>query len=406
MNIPYTFRNQDADYLTIPCMKEFCSEQKIGTRQTRDELIKLIEDYASLNDYNCEVVQSWLDTVLKIGIKTCMMAKIHYTDELNETVVLKKIKTKYPSCSHEHICQHTPKDDFELINYRLVRENGELIKIEFVFIIKIVRAIDMYSSSGVTIAYPIFVDIDLKNYFYICRAKSMSNIFKIDKDNEINPSKRIYPETLMKHCENIVRKVLEYQVEETRISKNAFKRTIFNILDEYTQTPAVIKKDIDTAFPICEAFVKKIFSELKLTASREAYNDALYDLTIFIEKYSSILYPNDDIFIQDRKAYPVKFLAQDNEFTKIQETSNGNTDPLQRKKAFFDSKKTIYTDKKCDKICLCHQREETKYYGRKPYNVQIFISGSSCVVKFSSFVKEGDIQNVLSRVIQLYNVQR
>ena len=80
-------------------------------------------------------------------------------------------------------------------------------------------------------------------------------------------------------------------------------------------------------------------------------------------------------------------------------------EPLQRKKAFFDSKKAVYTDKKCDKICLCYKTIPKTYYNEKKYNVIITIYKEMFCIKFSRFVKEGDIQNVLSGIIQLYNVQ-
>lgn len=407
MKIPYTFKAEDADYITIPALKEFCSKYEISSSHIREELLAAVEEYASQSDERNEETQYWLDRILKVGIKTCIIDKIYTDDMINSIAILdQKIKRAFPAYEFSHICTYDPIEEMQLVNYSFNEDEGMVTKAYFTFIIKLVRATSTYSVTGDLISYPIFVDIDFTNGFYICRAKSIAGLFKISKGNEIDSKNRVYTESLIKDCQELIKTTLGYETEDPVISKLAFKRTIFNILDEYTQTPDVIKEKIKLGKPYCESFAKNIFSVLDIAIDRDNYKDALYDLEIFLEKYSSILYPDESIFIKDREAYPVKFLAQDNEFTKIQETSNGNEDPLQHKKAFFDSKKAVYTDKKCDKICLCHQRIPRKYYGSKPFNVQIYLNKGNCIIKFQKFVEEDDIQNVLSRIIQLYDVQK
>lgn len=404
MRIPDTFRGDDADYLTLPAMKTFCYENGLETNLNRKEIIEEIENYASKSDENNDSTQRWLNHILKVGIKTIAISKIFTGIKKIETIE-RAIKIKYVEYIEKNICECNPTNELKLIRYKINEKGGNINSISFVFIIRLVKAEDLYKSSGNIILFPIFVDVDYVNNYVISRYKSVSGIFKVSKGTEIDSKMKTSTEKLKFECEEIVRGILLYTKEETIISKSNFKRTIFNILNEYTNTPGEIQKMIDDTKDDCESFRLNLFDKLGLDVNDENINDAKYDLQIFVEKYCSITHPDETIFTKDRMAFPVKFIAQDNEFTKIQETSSGNEDPLQRKKAFFDSKKSVYTDRKCDKICLCHQREPKRYYGDKPFNVQIYIDNGKCMVKFLRFVEEDDIQNVLSRILQLYNVQ-
>jgi hypothetical protein len=407
MGIPNSFSAEDSDYLTIPALRTFCANANLELYINRPELIEAIEEFANLSIENNHYTQVWLNHILKAGIKTCMVRRIYPNAIRKRNIIEKIIKDKYPHCNNDFICEHTPTNECELISYELEADgNNDVTVAHFVFLTRVVRVTDIFAKVSSIITYPIFIDVDLTSGFSIARSKSIANLFKVKNETEIDPAYRTSAEALMAHCEEAIKNTLNYTHDNVNTSREAFKRTIFNILNRYTSTPAVIREKINRSETGCITFIRQMFSEVDIPLALETYNDALYDMKVFIEKYASITYPDEEIFINDRMAYPVKFIAQDNEFTKIQETSSGYEDPLQRKKAFFDSKKSVYTDKKCDKICLCHKRLPRKYYGDKPYNVQIYIgTAGTCIVKFLRFVEEDDIQYVLSRIIQLYNVQ-
>ncbi|OUO25995.1 hypothetical protein [Eubacterium sp. An3] len=405
MQIPITFRSKDSDYITIPVLKKFCIENQIKLGYNRADLINAIETFANENITNEEKVKDWLEDILKMGMKICLVTKICPLKDKDFQSIKEKIVNKFPLCRQTRICESVSDKNFQLISYKLKSaDNGEVEYCNFVFLIRLIKAKSTYSDIGDEIEYPIFVDVDLKNGFIISRSKSSSGLFKIGQEkNVIEREKSTNAERLMRACEKIIVESIGLEYEEQEICKEAFKKTIFSILNRFTKTPQVIQEKIDNTAHDCEEFISYIFKKAGIPQFNDIKQEALFDLKIFIEKYVSVTYNDKNIFMEDRCAYPVKFSAHDNEFTKIQENTRVG-DPLQSKKAFFDSKKVVYTHKKCDKISLCYHRSARKYYSEQEFNVSIYIEKYSCAVKFMSFVEESDIQNVLSGIIQQFVV--
>ncbi len=410
MRIPAPYRTEDQDYIVVATLKTLCKRYGLSTEGNRIDLIERIEEYSGVNAQNEEQVLNDIDDALKIGMKTCVLRKISHLEIDNVELINNSIIRNFGNRDNQYLCNYVPTRDITLVNYEVrVNEDGHVDSIEFTFCVELLRARSSYTVSGVQVFYPIHITVDNINNFVIGRAKTTSSLFRKEAGLNINSGLSTSTEKLIKEAMDIVLKKLNIQREDATMQRRALKRTIFNILDEYTKTPPIIQNKIDMLTNECNEFARDIFVKLSILTQGEVYKDAKYDLSIFIEKYASITYSDKSIFKTDRMAYPIRFFAQDNEFTKIQETSAGFDDPLQGKKAFFDSKKSVYTDKKCDKICLCHKAyidEESKFYSKNDFNVIIYLSGNDCACKFNRFVREGDIQNVLSRIIQLYDVQR
>lgn len=404
-SIPQTFRAKDSDYVTIPVLKKFCMENKIKVAQNRVDLLNSIEEFANENFAQEKKVNYWLEEILKMGMKTCLITKLSLNETPKVDLIQDAIQKKFPACNQETICKSKSSKEIDLINYKLVSDTENKIeKGSFVFLIRLLKVKSTYSERGNQIIYPIFIDVDLQNGFIISRAKASSGLFKIGEDDAlIDAKKATNAERLMRACEDIVIKFMSLEYEDEKVSKETFKKAIFNILNGFTQTPRLIQEKIDATAKDCENFISCIFEKTGIFPYKEIKQEALFDLKIFVEKYASVTYEDRSIFMKDRCAYPVKFSAHDNEFTKIQENTREG-DPLQSKKAFFDSKKVVYTHKKCDKISLCYQRSSKKYYSEKEFTVSIYVDKNSCAVKFMSFVEEDDIQDVLSRVIQQFVV--
>lgn len=405
MIIPFPYRNDDQDFLTIPALKTLCDKHGLQTDGNRIDLIQRIEEYANKNKENERNILAELDYILKIGIKTCIVRKIKPIDANIPELIIQKIITVFGENPNEYLCRYVPGKDLTLNRYEMkYNVDGSIKEIEFVYSIELIRRQNALEYTGVQVYYPIHISIDFTRGFIIARGKTISSLFYVSDGLSINyKSKTSVEKLLKKSIDEIIEKLNVFQ-EDPSIQKVCFKRTIFNLLNEYAKTPKVIRDKMDTVKDESIEYIYNVFSKLGIFRTISLLNDAKYDLEIFVEKYISITYPDRDVFISDRMAYPIKFAAEDNEFTKIQESSSGE-EPLQRKKAFFDSKKAIYSEGLCDKICLCHKSEREKYFGDKNFNVAICLSGNDCMVKFNRFVKEGDIQNVLSRIIQLYNVQ-
>lgn len=405
MRIPYPYRNDDQDFLTIPALKTLCDKYGLPTDGNRIELITRIEGYANQNRANEISVLKELDSILKIGIKTCILRKIKPIDVDVPEIVMQRLIDLFGENPDHFLCSYNPGKDLTLNRYDIEFDEDDNINgIEFVYSIELLRRQNTFDNTGIQVFYPIHVYIDCKKGFVIARGKSISSLFYVLDGLEIKSQNKTSVEKVLKKAIGEVCDKLNICMEDSTTQKYCFKKTIFNMLNEYAKTPKAIRDKMDIVKTESKAYINDIFTKLGIWKTVTLLDDAKYDLEIFVEKYISITYPDKEIFITDRDAYPIKFAAEDNEFTKIQESSSAE-EPLQRKKAFFDSKKAIYSDGLCDKICLCHKSEKEKYYGEKTFNVAIYLSVCDCVVKFNRFVREGDIQNVLSRIIQLYNIQ-
>lgn len=404
MQIRDTYKRGELEFLTKPMLQKFSADHKLPTTQNRADLIKNIENFANSSMDNENVVQNWMDMVLKMGIKTCVVTKFFPGDITNIKILERRMQEKFPECKQEYICKSIPNNELKLIKYEFIERENQIVYAKFNFVINLVRAQSTYSEIGDIIEFPVFVDMDFENGFIISRCKSMKGLFRVISGNKIDSSSVYKIENIMRDCEKQLISAINFEYESTEVSKNKFKKVIFKMLDAFTKTPKVIQDSMNRVADDRKNFVDNIFKRLNLKVEGDNYKDALYDIEIFVEKYLSIYCPDREIFMMDREAYPTKFLAQDNEFTTIQEKTGGIDDPLQNKKAFFDSKKVVYSNKKCDRLNLCYQRKEKKYFGNNPFNVMIYLDRNSCMLKFTKAVEEGDIQNVLSRIIQNYDV--
>lgn len=98
----------------------------------------------------------------------------------------------------------------------------------------------------------------------------------------------------------------------------------------------------------------------------------------------------------------VKVVSDDAmDMTKI-DTTSAKIKPLQCTEAFFDSKKTIIKNKKCDKLHLCFRRENSKYFGNNPFCVQFGTVSNCGYFKTGQYAEEGDIGNVLQTIFENY----
>ena len=404
MEIPYSYKNEDYAYITLPPLKAFCHENGLNTGGTRNMLIQRIEDFASKNSKNENIVKDWLDSVLKIGIKTCIIDKINLGDYSDNMNIKRLIEERHVSCPKQHVCSQVGKKQLQLVDYKIEQDNGLVKNISFKFIIGLLKAKTVHDDKGVKINYPVFVDVDFETKFMISRAKSASLIYRIENDLAIIPGNNTSPEKILAEAREEVVTTLGLILDSKKNRVEETKKTIFGILKKFTNTPVPIQSLIDKNEKDIGSFIVTIFNNIGVHPDKELIEEAKEDMRIMIEKYSSITYPDKKIFISDRDAYPIQFVTLDNEFTRIQEAS-AIEEPLQRKRAFFDSKKVVFKDKKCDKLCLCYKMVPDRYYNEKNFVAKITIVDGAFCIKISKFVKEGDIQNVLSGIIQMYNVQ-
>lgn len=129
-------------------------------------------------------------------------------------------------------------------------------------------------------------------------------------------------------------------------------------------------------------------------------DDAAEDIKIFIEKYIAISVLKEEVFKNDRAAYLVKFVSNDIQDRTRVDTSSAIDRPLQATAAFYDNKKSVIVNRKCEVLNLCFKREK-KYYP-KTFSVQFSSYNGSGYIKIMQYADEEDIQRVLQDVFENY----
>ena len=95
--------------------------------------------------------------------------------------------------------------------------------------------------------------------------------------------------------------------------------------------------------------------------------------------------------------YPIRLVASDEDTSKVDQTSAGK-EPLQAKTIFFNNKAMIFKNRKCDGIMFSVEKEgdNTK---KNRFCVKIVEKKGYCVIAWSEYLKEDDINYVLHTVI-------
>jgi len=399
--IPFSLRSERESYIVRPVLQKFCKEHGLKTTENRDNLLNNVLEYATQSDDNKSYVANWVDNILKQGIKHIYLRKIYSkTNELimlqNENLCQKILQEAFADCPMKPIIFSETTENLIMKNYKCKIEDGIVVSISFTFS-QLLLENKNFDGTADRIIYPIFVDIDLVNDYVIGKAKSKSNIYYCNPANTIVETSRVTTEELILKAIDFVVEKTSLVLEDKERSNSGFKNSLYNILKAFTFTPQEIQHKIDEFNEDLDEFIQITFSRLNIDLQTNL-EKAKNDLNIFLEKYISINYPDPEIFTRDREAYPIKLMATDSEFTRIEEVSI-RKEPLQCKEKFFDNKKSTELERTCDRIALCYNRINPTYFGNIPYIVKLEVKKGYCAVKFESYVEEEDINNVLSRVI-------
>lgn len=402
-DIPFCFKDKNEDYFVIESLQTFCKEKKLSTTGDKMKLFNNILEYANSSEENEQIVLEWIDLTLKEGIKKIIISKILYSSEVMnknvqewEEIISNKFKIDEP----KHIISGLHSTNIKLQTYQLEENNGVVEKASLVFTILLKEE----KNKGVTptIIYPIFIDIDIKNKYIIGRAKSKSSISKFEiyeSGNEEITNSTNY-EKLIYEAFEIVKFKFQLEEESKDRREHYFKCIIHSIVDECTKTPKEIVDKIDTENDNIEDFVKKFFKRHEINPlADDNYINAIDDMKVFVEKYLSITHEDQSIFTKDRYGYPVKIAATDSDFSSIDETSSDDK-PLQCTAIFFDNKKLIQKEKKCDDVIFIFKREQQLYFTNKTFFAILEVRKYRMYIDFRKYTLEEDIKNVLSRIIR------
>jgi len=384
--IPACWANETENYITNPVLTEFCTKNKIKVQYTRSELLKGLNEFAEANDENRKKVEEWLEVILKQGMKNILFRKIEFDITPNETI----IEQFFGKNKNRSLYANDTKGNS--LNIQSIKYVDNRIEIVFTILLYEVK-----KEVKSRIIYPIFIDIDLDKKLIFGRAKSKTNIFKLNSQDENELGVNASTDNLIIEAIELV----EEKLGAKKINKEEYienvKKSIYNILEKYTFTPKEIEEKINEMDSYIDNFINTTLNMLQINDPIN-FKKAKEDMKIFIEKYISINVKDKDIFINDREAYPYKLIATDSELTKVEETTT-SYEPLQCKEKFFDNKKSIKYEGTCDGIFLMCARKQKGNFSSNTYRAKISIKRKFCSVRFEAYVLEEDINNVLSDII-------
>ena len=402
-DIPLSFKAQTEDYIIVPILQMFCSENKLSTKENKIDLIKSIINFANINSDNEFKVLNWLDHILKEGVKHVFACKIFNGNLSSRKKEMweELIKNKFDFNEHKFIVQSESNQNFKLQKFDVncIDDQIKSISLNFSILLDEVKSINLPHS---TIIYPIFIDIDLINGYIIGRAKSKSNISRIDilENGKKEIKKRTSSLKLFKELSELILNKLQIEQETRLRSTERFKNVFYNIIEECTGTPIEIQNKLSLEKENIQKFITNFFERNSIsTLNNENFINAVADINIFMEKYISVNYKDQSIFTNQRYAYPIKISATDTDLSSVEETSF-DYKPLQCSPIFYDNKKIIKREKKCDTFTMMFKRTPRTYLPRNVFPVRFYIEKGVCVLQFFSYVLEEEIQNVLSKVIR------
>lgn len=400
-SVPYTFANEDESYITIPALKRFAREKKnedLKTTVDRPQLLQDIENYANQSPENEAEVLDWLDQVLVEGIKDVQIKLIDdesFTtsfidqDEFVEKVLEPLIVNK----TNRHLNKGYT-ESLGVFRYEITNESvfGRKIRL---YMGKLLCTFDKKHGAA-TVPYPIAVDVYCDAGIIVARAKSKSGLYKYEEDFVLE---KATPTKSEKETAAAIKWVAEKLVLNTRKSFEAetvFKSRLYDMLEKYTKTPTEIINLMDAKKTEIDGVVETVMHQI--CNLRAAYReDVKSNVLNMVEKYFSISYPNKQIFIKDREAYPLKLNATDEEDSKVEQTA-ALEEPLQSKAIFFDNKKMLQKSRACDGVTFMFARLNTMYCARQ-FKVKIVVNKDYCMLKFTEYTMEEDIIHVLFSLI-------
>ena len=185
--IPGIYKDANENYITLPVINNFLSDNKISNNSTtmRGKLLDCIENWGNESESNKETVLNWIDNIILEGIKDIHVK--YYPLEQNIKTLL---KDKDAALSHfrsfvgvditPHVCTNSYSEELALVSIRWVGE-GQNQKIVFTYCKKLFTS-EMRNGARTTkpIDYPIIAEYYIEGEYLMVIAKPRSKLYEYD----------------------------------------------------------------------------------------------------------------------------------------------------------------------------------------------------------------------------------
>lgn len=402
--IPDTFKSEYEDYLTLVPIRKFIDSNPnshIKKSESRPELLQRIEEYANIDVDKQECVEEWIDDSIIAGRKEV------YIKELEKNQVLfrwLKDKKYIERCfeqnikEHRHICGNSYTSDFEVCKY--IVEEGSLGYTIKIILCKMIYSFDS-KEEKTSQWYPVIVSMYLDRGYVEARVKQKTHMFRYERVQEIDEMPALTPLTPENEAKEAIRftcSLLGLQLSRNYMqATERIKGKIYNLLENSIGTPEEIKNVIIDNEEKIDEFAL-YYSDNIFYLPEQLLKEFKDDIRIIFEKYMSISRVDTEIFIRNKRMYPIRLVASDEDTSKVDQISAEKA-PLQAKPMFFNNKSMIFKNRKCDGIMFSVEKENNNTKHNR-FCVKIIEKKGYCVVSWPEYLKEDDIKYVLHTIIE------
>lgn len=380
---PNTFKREYTDYITKKPLGKFIQAHKldgITSNSHRADIINAITFFANTNADNEEIVDQWLDESIRSGkrdiyIKLLSLSENDKNNLKSDSYVQNHLIDYLPDNQNRHISKNRYDYTYKCVSYSINNtEYGIRVSTLECRLIK--------TESGSKEILPVICDIFVDKSVIILRIKPVSDAW--DEDENGNLKKIAINKEAEKVISDITNKLDIVLMADGLLSYAGLKHKLYNMMKKYIETPKEIQYKIDLNREKINNISKIIQQEI-CNVDESYEKDILLDVQNLVEKYIAISQPDKQIFTKDKEAYPIMLAAKDEEESFVKQEA-ALKEPLQMKAVFYDNKKMIIKNKKCDGIMFAIKGKKNG----KEFVAKYEIRTKGCIVKFYEYVEEED----------------
>lgn len=399
-----TFYKESTNYFTLLPLQLFAKKNQnryLSPALSRTGLLQAIQKYANESADNEEIVNSWIDDTMKEGRREVYIEEYDndfFTQEhlRDDEYVRTELNNKLLNRDNQHIIGNVYTEHFELVKYTINKTDfGRVITL---FMCKLIYCTEDNRKEKNLSAqiYPVVVEIFVDKGYIVTSVKTKANLFLYNSETQnITDLETTTSEKQAYTAKNAVLEMLKIN-PATENNLDRLKTQLYFLLEACTQTPDEIKQLLNANDDKIINITNVVMNEIcQLDNCYE--QDVRWDIQNMIEKYFSMTYPDKSIFTKNRIAYPIKLDAIDQQASRVQQISSLEQ-PLQSKDIFFDNKKMLQKNKKCENVKFSFERKSSLYCNDR-FNVFISVNRKYGLIKFAEYTVREDIDNVLHSII-------
>lgn len=384
-NFPDTFKRENIDYITLNPLRQFAKNNNIDSVRSstrRRDIIDAITEYANESSENEKAVNDWIDLSIRSGKKDIAIKKISLDKQqkhnfLSREYLEKKLNLFLPEEGKRHFSCNAYDETYKLIRYDIDHlEYGDRVSL---YLCKTIIAED--DSRQI---YPAICDIFVDSNILITKIKPRTHIYE-DKGNQGKGQKI----STVRESERVIEFIADaleivIKADET-LTYMDFKEKLYRMMEDCTQTPTEIINQIESSDEKIRFIAMQIKDEI-CKVDETYFDDIFTDIKNLVEKYICITVPDKSIFTNGKDVYPIEMAATDEEDSYLKQAA-ALEQALQSKAIFYDNKKMLQKNKRCDGITFAFRRKG----GRDIFSMRFLITQKGCAIKLYEYAEEDEI---------------